>query len=591
MIILIYFFPLFSFILCCLFGRKIGPGCNIISILLIFITTLISIMLFNDCLFNNYNFNINWIIIINSNYNIYIDQISSSMLILINSISLMVHIYSTSYMHGDPHIQRFMGYLSLFTFFMIVLVTSNNLVQLFIGWEGVGLCSFLLISFWYTRILAAKAAFKAMVVNKVGDIGLLIGILLIWKNFGSLYITEFTPVLYNIDSIGLFLLIGVVGKSAQIGLHMWLPDAMEGPTPVSALIHAATMVTAGVFLIIRLSPVFELSNLSLIFIIIIGTLTSFFSASIALTQNDIKKIIAYSTCSQLGYMVTICGFSHYSASLFHLLNHGFFKALLFLSAGSVIHSIHDQDIRKMGNLKNIIPFTYISIFIGSISLMGLPFLTGFYSKDLLLELIYQNHFLSFSLWLGIISAFLTSFYSLRLLFYTFINFPNNNNKISFEDNILSIPLFILLILSCIIGYYLQHFILLDHMPILIPNFNKQLPFIVSLLGSFLSLIIGYNLYKIWHIYYNIVKIYSFLLKVWFFDYIINYYSLKLIKNAFWINYKLIDNQLIESLGPTYLYKKISKLSGNLSLIGEITTYIFLFISVFVLLIYPLILGN
>ena len=246
-------------------------------------------------------------------------------------------------------------------------------------------------------MLAGKAAFKAMAINKVGDVGLLIGIFLIFINFGSLCFSEFIPNYYAIEIITIFLLIGVVGKSAQIGLHMWLPDAMEGPTPVSALIHAATMVTAGVFLIIRLSPIFDLSPLSLIIIVIVGGLTSFFSACISLTQNDIKKIIAYSTCSQLGYMVTICGFSHYSSGLFHLLNHGFFKALLFLSAGSVIHAIHDQDIRKMGNLKEKLPVSYISIFVGSISLMGLPFLTGFYSKDLLLELIFQEHFLSFAL--------------------------------------------------------------------------------------------------------------------------------------------------------------------------------------------------
>ena len=507
------------------------------------------------------------------------------MLILVSSISLMVHLYSTSYMDGDPHLQRFMGYLSLFTFFMIILVTSNNLIQIFIGWEGVGLCSFLLISFWFTRVLAGKAAFKAMAINKVGDVGLLIGIFLIFINFGSLCFSEFIPNYYTIEIITIFLLIGVVGKSAQIGLHMWLPDAMEGPTPVSALIHAATMVTAGVFLIIRLSPIFDLSPLSLIIIVIVGGLTSFFSACISLTQNDIKKIIAYSTCSQLGYMVTICGFSHYSSGLFHLLNHGFFKALLFLSAGSVIHAIHDQDIRKMGNLKEKLPVSYISIFVGSISLMGLPFLTGFYSKDLLLELIFQEHFLSFALWLGIASAFLTSFYSFRLAYYVFFNYPNHNNNVHSEDNIIAIPLIILLILSCSVGYLLQNFILLDIKPVMITDSIKQLPLLVSIIGSTASIVVGYYMITIFNVYFKISTLYSFLLRLWYFDNIINSLNLIIVRKAFWINYKFIDNQIIESLGPTYFMSKISGISGKLSSwhIGEISIYVFIFIISFVVL--------
>nr|WJJ70035.1 NADH dehydrogenase subunit 5 [Forskalia sp.] len=585
MIILIYILPLISFLFCCLLGRKIGRGCLVISISLIFITAITSAILFNDCLCNIYKFNINWITVINSNYNIYIDQISSSMLLLISFVSLMVHIYSMSYMEGDPHLPRFMGYLSLFTFFMIVLVTSNNLILLFVGWEGVGLCSFLLIGFWFTRILAAKAAVKAMLLNKVGDVGLLIGILLSWKAFGSLYITEIIPVLYNnLDYIALFFLIGVVGKSAQLGLHTWLPDAMEGPTPVSALIHAATMVTAGVFLIIRLAPIFNLAGITLLLLTTLGTLTTFVAATIALTANDLKKVIAYSTCSQLGYMVTICGLTHYKVALFHLLNHGFFKALLFLSAGAVIHSIHDQDIRYMGNLKDVIPFTYISMFGASLSLMGLPFLAGFYSKDLLLEMFYQAHFLSFSLWMGMFSVLLTSFYSFRLLYYTFIASPNYVGGVGFEENILSLPLFILLILSCIVGYYLKHYILVDHIPVLLPNSIKHLPSLFNFFGSFFALLIGYFLIKIWGIYFFISKGISFLSRVWFFDSLINFYSSKIMTTTFWVSYKLIDNQVLESFGPSYFYKKTSNISGRLSLSGEIITYIFLFISVFILLI-------
>jgi len=585
-LITIFLFPFIGFISCCLLGRKIGPGCKIVPVFFMFLTLLSSFTIFFDCINNsNYSIEISWFSCISSSFYIYVDLISSSMLILVSSISLMVHLYSTSYMDGDPHLQRFMGYLSLFTFFMIILVTSNNLIQIFIGWEGVGLCSFLLISFWFTRVLAGKAAFKAMAINKVGDVGLLIGIFLIFINFGSLCFSEFIPNYYTIEIITIFLLIGVVGKSAQIGLHMWLPDAMEGPTPVSALIHAATMVTAGVFLIIRLSPIFDLSPLSLIIIVIVGGLTSFFSACISLTQNDIKKIIAYSTCSQLGYMVTICGFSHYSSGLFHLLNHGFFKALLFLSAGSVIHAIHDQDIRKMGNLKEKLPVSYISIFVGSISLMGLPFLTGFYSKDLLLELIFQEHFLSFALWLGIASAFLTSFYSFRLAYYVFFNYPNHNNNVHSEDNIIAIPLIILLILSCSVGYLLQNFILLDIKPVMITDSIKQLPLLVSIIGSTASIIVGYYMITIFNVYFKINTLYSFLLRLWYFDNIINSLNLIIIRKAFWINYKFIDNQIIESLGPTYFMSKTSGISGKLSSwhIGEISIYVFIFIISFVVL--------
>lgn len=584
--ITLYLFPFLGFLSCIFFGRKIGPGCKILPIFFLFMTFLSSLYVFTDCTSNlNYSLKVDWFGFVNSDLYIYIDLISSSMLILISFISLMVHIYSVSYMDGDPHQVRFMGYLSLFTFFMIILVTSNNLIQIFIGWEGVGLCSFLLISFWFTRSLAAKAALKAMVVNKIGDVGMLLGIFLLYSNMGSTMFSEIIPSYYNNEIITIFLLVGVVGKSAQIGLHMWLPDAMEGPTPVSALIHAATMVTAGVFIIIRLSPIFDQSPLTLVIIIIVGSLTSFFSACVALTQNDVKKVIAYSTCSQLGYMVTICGFSHYSSGLFHLLNHGFFKALLFLSAGSIIHSVNDQDIRKMGNLKECLPVSYICMLIGSISLMGLPFLTGFYSKDLLLELIYQEHFLSFTLWLGVLSAFLTSFYSFRLIYYSFYSYPNYYTKIHSEDIILLIPLIILSVLSCSIGYLLQNFILLDFLPPLLPLISKQLPLFVSIIGSSLSIIVGLYMYKIYNIYFFNYITYSFLIRLWYFDNIINYLNIITIKKAFWINYKLIDNQIIESFGPTYFYKKSTNLSSNISLIhtGEISLYIFIFIIWFVIL--------
>lgn len=332
------------------------------------------------------------------------------MLLVVNIVSFLVHLYSTDYMSHDPNIARFMSYISLFTFFMLILITGDNFVLLFLGWEGVGLCSYLLISFWYTRIQANKSAIKALIVNRISDFGLTIGIIIIYSIFKSLnFATVFalTPFFYGksffflgfdcdiLSVIAGLLFFGACGKSAQIGLHTWLPDAMEGPTPVSALIHAATMVTAGVFLIIKCSPIFEYAPTVLTIITFVGALTAFFSATAGLVQNDIKKVIAYSTCSQLGYMIFACGVSSYHVSLFHLANHAFFKALLFLSAGSIIHSLsNEQDMRKYGGIMNLLPFTSIMLLIGSLSLMGLPFLTGFYSKDLILEIAYSKYTIS-----------------------------------------------------------------------------------------------------------------------------------------------------------------------------------------------------
>ena len=497
-------------------------------------------------------------------------------------------------MDGDPHLPRFMSYLSLFSFFMIVLVTSNNLIQLFIGWEGVGLCSYLLIGFWYTRIQANKSAIKAMIINKVGDIGLLLAIVLIWIEVGSLdYDSIFSYSFFiikdnwSLDLISVLLLIGVIGKSAQIGLHTWLPDAMEGPTPVSALIHAATMVTAGVFLIIRMSPFFELTPTILIVIVLVGSITAFFSSTVGLTQNDLKKVIAYSTCSQLGYMVMICGFSQYNTGLFHLVNHGFFKALLFLSAGSVIHALSDeQDFRKMGSMNNITPFTYSCIVIGSLSLMGLPFLTGFYSKDLIIELVYGEHYLRFALWLGVLSAFLTAFYSFRLANFTFFNNPQSNissfNKSHEGDLRLRWPLILLLFFSIIIGYVLQNTILKDELPIVITNISKFSPLIVSLLGALLALVLGLlikNWWKVWMQELNL-KLYSFTNNAWYFDNVFHYYISKPVFNfGLFTTYKLIDNQLLEYFGPSNSYNKVTSLSNNISKyhIGKLSTYLLVFI--------------
>jgi NADH-quinone oxidoreductase subunit L len=402
------------------------------------------------------------------------DSLTAVMVLLITVISFFVHLYSVGYMENDPHISRFMGYLSLFTFFMLVLVSSSNFFQLFIGWEGVGLCSYLLINFWYNRILANKAALKAMIINRIADVFFILGILLIFLFFrnteflivfdlvGFLNFEYFIFFFFSfriLDLITFFLLLGAFGKSAQIIFHTWLPDAMEGPTPVSALLHAATMVTAGVFLLARCSPFFEYSSNSLFLATFFGGFTAFFFSIVSVFQFDIKKIIAYSTCSQLGYMFFSCGFSNYQAAIFHLFNHGFFKALLFLGAGSIIHALADeQDMRKMGALVNIMPFTYICMFIGSLSIVGFPFFTGFYSKDFIFESTFSR-FISDGLFiycLGLCAAFFTAMYSIKLLFFVFFCRPKMS-RVVFESvheaNIfMSLPLFFLSLMSIFIGY-------------------------------------------------------------------------------------------------------------------------------------------
>jgi len=424
------------------------------------------------------------------------------MLLVVNIISALVHLYSTDYMSHDPHLPRFMSYLSLFTFFMLMLVTGDNFVILFLGWEGVGLCSYLLISFWYTRLQANKAAIKALVVNRVADFALTIGMIAIFFVFKSLdfhVVFPLAPFFVNSTFIFLgydlpvltvicsLLFIGAMGKSAQIGLHTWLPDAMEGPTPVSALIHAATMVTAGVFLIIKCSPLFEYVPAVLSVITFVGATTAFFSATIGLVQNDIKKVIAYSTCSQLGYMIFACGLSNYHVSLFHLANHAFFKALLFLSAGAIIHSLsNEQDMRRFGGLAPLLPFTSIMLLIGSLSLMGFPFLTGFYSKDLILELALTKYTIegSFAYCLGLVTAFFTSFYSFRVFYLTFI-YKNNSFRtvIKHVHELpwkMAVSLSVLSLGSIFLGYFAKDLFVglgtdfWNHSILILPEHNNQL---------------------------------------------------------------------------------------------------------------------
>nr|QWK44622.1 NADH dehydrogenase subunit 5 [Laminaria ephemera] len=521
------------------------------------------------------------------------DSLTVVMLIVVTFISTLVHLYSTEYMGGDPHLPRFMSYLSLFTFFMLILVTADNFVQMFVGWEGVGLCSYLLINFWFTRIQANKAAIKAMLVNRVGDFGLALGIFGIFICFGAVdyatvfalapQLSSFSLTFFNIEFgalnlIGILLFVGAVGKSAQLGLHTWLPDAMEGPTPVSALIHAATMVTAGVFLLARCSPLLEYCPKALTVISIVGGMTAFFAATTALVQNDLKRVIAYSTCSQLGYMVFACGLSNYSVAVFHLGNHAFFKALLFLGAGSVIHAVGDeQDMRKMGGLRRLLPFTYAMMVIGSLALMGMPFLTGFYSKDVILEVGYATYSNAshFAYWLGSLAAFCTAFYSIRLLALCFLAEPNGSRSLLLSASEGSWPigvvLGILALPSMFIGYLGRDlfiglgtdfwgnalFCMPSNLSIIDAEFMstdiKIFPLCCSMIGGLVSFILykgyNYNLF-LWKTSFLGRKFYTFLNRKWLFDKVYNeIVTQNLLDFGYHFTYKSIDRGLIESLGP------------------------------------------
>jgi len=527
------------------------------------------------------------------NWSFCFDSLTIVMLVVVTFVSTLVHLYSTDYMGQDPHLPRFMSYLSLFTFFMLILVTADNFVQMFVGWEGVGLCSYLLINFWFTRIQSNKAAIKAMLVNRVGDFGLALGIFGMFICFGAVdYATvfslapqfsTFTILLYNIDFkvldlIGILLFVGAVGKSAQLGLHTWLPDAMEGPTPVSALIHAATMVTAGVFLLVRCSPFLEYCPKALAIVSVVGGMTAFFAATTALVQNDLKRVIAYSTCSQLGYMVFACGLSNYSVAIFHLANHAFFKALLFLGAGSVIHAVGDeQDMRKMGGLCRLLPFTYAIMLIGSLALMGMPFLTGFYSKDVILEIGYATYtdVSHFAYWLGSFAAFCTAFYSIRLLALCFLAEPNGSRSFLLSASEGSWPITLVLgllaIPSIFIGYFSRDlfiglgtdfwgnavFCLPSNLHLidaeLMSTSVKILPLSFSLLGGLLSFVFYHkynsNLYLCKTSQIG-RKLYTFLNRKWLFDKFYNEFITPNILNfGYHLTYKAIDRGLIESLGP------------------------------------------
>ncbi len=591
---LIVFLPLLGSVISGFFGKFLGSrNSEIITSLFVSISAILSFIIFYKVLNQDYSNNLNILTWINSgtlnvSWSIYIDALSSVMLIVVTLVSSLVHIYSIGYMSNDPHKQRFMSYLSLFTFSMLMLVTSDNFLQLFFGWEGVGLCSYFLIGFWFKKESANAAAIKAFVVNRVGDFGFALGIFLIFYLFGTVNYEEVFELVPNIidkeitflgiklntiNLICILLFIGAMGKSAQIFLHTWLPDAMEGPTPVSALIHAATMVTAGVFLVVRCSPIFEYSPLALNIITVIGMSTAFFAATIALVQNDIKKIIAYSTCSQLGYMFFAAGVGAYNVAMFHLFTHAFFKALLFLGSGSVIHSFkNEQDINVMGGVWKKLPYTWSLMLIGTLALTGFPLLSGFYSKDAIIEFAYLSGNTTgyFAAGIGIFTAFLTSIYSWRLLFKTFHgNYNNKNIDISNMHEsplVMIIPLIILAIGSIFSGFLFKDLFIgiessslfwKDSILFLEPLSDQHPPlwFIVfTPILVILSIPIAYYFFIINTKFTDeIVKgnlpLYNFLKNKWYFDETYDYLFVSPSKKIGLYFWKKIDLRFIDRFGP------------------------------------------
>ena len=534
-----------------------------------------------------------------ANWSIKIDSLSSIMLVVVTLISSLVHVYSIGYMSHDPHKPRFMSYLSLFTFSMLALVVSDNFLQLFFGWEGVGLCSYLLIGFWYKRNSANNAAIKAFIVNRVGDFGLAVGIFLIFYHLGTVNYNEvfqLIPQFINkeinflgfetnlITTICIFLFIGAMGKSAQFLLHTWLPDAMEGPTPVSALIHAATMVTAGVFLVVRCSPIFEYSEVALNFVAIVGAVTAIFAASVALVQNDIKRIIAYSTCSQLGYMFFAAGVGAYHVAIFHLFTHAFFKALLFLGSGSVIHAFKDeQDIRNMGGVWKQIPYTWALMLIGTLALTGFPFLSGFYSKDAIIEFAYFKHSAvgNFAAYVGIFTAFLTAIYSWRLMFKTFHG-KYMNKDLSLKEThesplVMLIPLVFLAFGAIFSGYLFKDLLIgsesktfwhnsifflqeisHEHPPLWLLLFTPILVLAAIPISYYLFIKNGKILEKFKN---NNKLIYNFLLNKWYIDEVYEFIFVNPIKKIGLFFWKKGDENTIDRFGPDGI-SKIIKLISN-----------------------------
>jgi len=606
MLYLILFLPLLGSFISVFFYKKIGDKtCQILTSAFIVIGAILSSIILLDTIKTGktYEYPIfNWITsgTLKLHWSIYVDSLTAVMLVVVNSVSALVHIYSIGYMSHDPHKPRFMSYLSLFTFMMLSLITADNFLQLFFGWEGVGLASYLLIGFWFKKESANNASMKAFIVNRVGDLGLLIAMFLIFKTFGTLTFSEvFTQAAeqskniikifgseFNlITTICVFLFIGAMGKSAQIILHTWLPDAMEGPTPVSALIHAATMVTAGVFLVARCSPLFEYSQYALNLVAFVGATTAIFAATVAIVQTDIKRIIAYSTCSQLGYMFFAAGMGAYNIAIFHLFTHAFFKALLFLGAGSVIHAFHhEQNIEKMGGVWKKIPMTYALMVIGTLALTGFPLLAGFYSKDAIIESAYfsKSLFAGYAFVIGLTTAFITSVYSWRLIFKTFHGKYNNTmsfDKVHESGPIMIIPLIVLAIGAIFSGYVFHEIFIGEntkfwgkaifflkqtahgHPPlwllILIPTL------VISAIP--LSFILFLKRKDIVENFINSQKpLYNFLVKKWYFDELYDLVFVRPFRSIGNFLWQRGDVKTIDAYGPDGIARVVKNLSDRAS---------------------------
>nr|WBP62927.1 NADH dehydrogenase subunit 5 [Cladonia rangiferina] len=615
MYLAIIILPLLGSIVSGFFGRKVGvSGAHLITCMCVIVTTLLALFSFFEVGLNNIPVSIILFKWVDSEsldvlWGFSFDSLTVSMLIPVLIVSSLVHIYSIGYMSHDPHNQRFFSYLSLFTFMMIILVTANNFLLMFVGWEGVGVCSYLLVSFWFTRIAANQSSMSAFLTNRVGDCLLTIGMFTIIWTFGNLDYSTVFSLAANISEnivtiIGICLLIGAMAKSSQIGLHVWLPLAMEGPTPVSALIHAATMVTAGVYLLMRASPLIEYSSTVLILCLWIGSITTVFSSLIGLFQQDIKKVIAYSTMSQLGMMVIAVGLSSYNVALFHLVNHAFYKGLLFLGAGAVIHAVADnQDFRKYGGLIRFLPLTYSVMLIASLSLVAFPFMTGFYSKDFILESAYgQFQFSSIAVYfIATIGAMFTTLYSVKVLYLTFITNPSgplaNYKKAHEGDMFMSLPLIILAVFSIFFGYITKdifiglasnfyadnslfihplHEIMLET-EFAVPNFFKLLPLLLTVILSAVSLILSEYLFsllikfKFTRLGYNTFSFFNqrFMIELFY-----NKYITRFILNLGGQTTKVLDKGSVELLGPYGLEKGLLILSKGLSSLntGIITSY-------------------
>jgi NADH-quinone oxidoreductase subunit L len=591
------FLPLLGAVISGLFGRLIGDrGAQLVTCGFLCLSAVLSLLIFNDVVLQANIRDVPLFVWIGSGgltvpWSLRFDVLTAVMVFVVTWISAAVHVYSIGYMHDDPGIPRFFSYLSLFTFFMLMLVTASNLLQLFFGWEGVGLCSYLLIGFWYDRPSANAAAIKAFVVNRVGDFGFMLGILYLFLLFGT---ANYDAIFANVGTIQnqtanlfgyqvpvldiacLLLFVGAMGKSAQLGLHTWLPDAMEGPTPVSALIHAATMVTAGVFMVARLSPLFEHAPAALATVTVVGASTAFFGATVGLTQTDIKRVIAYSTVSQLGYMFFALGVTAYAAAIFHLMTHAFFKALLFLGSGSVIHAMSgEQDMRRMGGIWKMIPLTYGLMWIGSLALAGVPFFAGYFSKDIILESAWAagSDVGLYAYALGVAGAFLTAFYSWRLLYLTFHGAPRADEHVMAHvheaPKVMTIPLVILAlgsIFAGMLGY--DSFVgegmrtfwagslagAPDHSVILAaheaPWTIKGLPTVLALAGIFLATIFYIAMPGLprW-LAERFKPAYLFLLNKWYFD---ELYDRLFVRPALYLGsglWKSGDGALIDGVGP------------------------------------------